>query len=167
MSDYTQIKEQMKQLKQQQLEAAKGFFNQYSKELFDKYPKLNSFGWVQYTPWFNDGDECVFSAHTSEDSLRVNGFSLYNDDEEVSEESDTNPNYFSGYQEHTYEIGEGGRYERVPNPNHNKENKALVSEIVTFLQQFKNGDLKRLFGNHVAVTVNRNGEIGTEEFSHD
>lgn len=29
-------------------------------ELFEKYPKLNSISWVQYTPYFNDGDKCIF-----------------------------------------------------------------------------------------------------------
>lgn len=33
--------------------------------LFDKWgDKLESIGWVQYTPYFNDGDTCEFSVHT-------------------------------------------------------------------------------------------------------
>lgn len=31
-----------------------------TKDLFEKYPDLEWFQWKQYTPYFNDGDECVF-----------------------------------------------------------------------------------------------------------
>lgn len=30
------------------------------KEMFDTYPELESYKWAQYTPYFNDGDECKF-----------------------------------------------------------------------------------------------------------
>jgi hypothetical protein len=45
-------------------------FKEAVKELFKKNPKLQSFSWDEYTPHFNDGDECVFSTHF--DSMRVN-----------------------------------------------------------------------------------------------
>lgn len=32
----------------------------FSENLFAKYPGLESFGWTQYTPYFMDGDPCVF-----------------------------------------------------------------------------------------------------------
>lgn len=33
------------------------------KELFDAYPTLEGVKWEQWTPYFNDGDSCVFSIH--------------------------------------------------------------------------------------------------------
>jgi hypothetical protein len=45
-------------------EHSKMFFAQASKDLFAFYPELRSFGWNQYTPYWNDGDECVFGANT-------------------------------------------------------------------------------------------------------
>lgn len=38
----------------------------FAEELFDKYEGLESFGWTQYTPYFMDGDPCVFSIGHSE-----------------------------------------------------------------------------------------------------
>src|SRR5271165_5041195 len=35
-------------------------------ELFDKYPNLVSFSWVEYSPHFNDGDACTFSVYADE-----------------------------------------------------------------------------------------------------
>ena len=46
--------------------ATKGF-----KELFKKHKSLQSFSWNQYTPYFNDGEECVFGAYT--DYISING----------------------------------------------------------------------------------------------
>lgn len=31
--------------------------------LFDTHPKLKAFRWTQYTPHFNDGEECVFGVN--------------------------------------------------------------------------------------------------------
>lgn len=46
------------------------------KPLFDKYsPDIQSIGWSQYTPYFNDGDECVFSVQN--DDLNMNGEYAY------------------------------------------------------------------------------------------
>lgn len=35
-------------------------FKTISTEIFAKYPEILKFGWTQYTPYFNDGDACVF-----------------------------------------------------------------------------------------------------------
>ena len=31
--------------------------------IFEKYPNLEAFQWTQYTPYFNDGDECTFGVN--------------------------------------------------------------------------------------------------------
>jgi hypothetical protein len=36
---------------------------EYFRDAFAKFPKIVAVGWTQYTPYFNDGDECVFSVH--------------------------------------------------------------------------------------------------------
>jgi len=38
-------------------------FHHLSRELFETNPELISFTFRQYTPYFNDGDECVFSVN--------------------------------------------------------------------------------------------------------
>lgn len=32
-------------------------------EVFEKHPEIKAIGWQQYTPYFNDGDACVFGMH--------------------------------------------------------------------------------------------------------
>ena len=34
------------------------------KSFFDKFPNVEAVRWTQYTPHFNDGDECVFDRHS-------------------------------------------------------------------------------------------------------
>lgn len=46
-------------------------FQQQAKELFDNHSGLESFKWRQYTPYFNDGDECKFDV--DRDSIGING----------------------------------------------------------------------------------------------
>jgi len=46
-------------LKKDALTLSKEVFNDWCKEIFEKHPKVESFGWNQYTPYFNDGDTCV------------------------------------------------------------------------------------------------------------
>lgn len=58
---------------------AREAFKEASTELFDKHPKLESFSWTQYTPYFNDGDECCFSVHY--DCPDINGEYGYDLDE--------------------------------------------------------------------------------------
>ena len=46
-------------------------------------PRIQAISWTQYTPYFNDGDSCTFSAHTSYPSyigIGENGETLENDE---------------------------------------------------------------------------------------
>ncbi len=86
--DYKQVKEQMTMLKEQAKKQAEEFFNQGAKNLFSENPDLESFSWHQYTPYFNDGDPCVFSVHT--DDVYVNGVNEYGDTLDGDEEEEAN-----------------------------------------------------------------------------
>lgn len=63
--------------------------------VFNKFSQLQSFSWTQYTPYFNDGDECVF---------RMNGLHYMNG--EYAEDYDRDdPN--SAWQGEAYEELDG------------------------------------------------------------
>lgn len=80
------IKEKMEALEKEMAEAGANYIRQVAQEAFDKYPELRSFGWTQYTPYFNDGDTCIFAAHT--DDIAINGGSPYELVDEVDENGD-------------------------------------------------------------------------------
>ena len=48
---------------------ASRLFRECVQDLFIRHPEVKSFAWTQYTPYFNDGDECVFGAHTDDPEI--------------------------------------------------------------------------------------------------
>ena len=74
MSELSRIKAQIEGAKKTLSEKARDLISEESKTLFDKYSGLTSFGWLGYTPYFNDGDVCEFSVHCDLDySMYING----------------------------------------------------------------------------------------------
>lgn len=65
-------------------------FTEVVKEIFTTYPKLKSFAWRQYTPYFNDGEPCEFSVHSDSDCISIDGADYYDypnpEDTELTEE---------------------------------------------------------------------------------
>lgn len=50
-------------------------FHRGTTALFESHPELQSFSWTQYTPYFNDGEECVFGVNV--DDPDINGIEGY------------------------------------------------------------------------------------------
>lgn len=66
------IHKQLDAMKQELAIKSKALIQEGAKELFAKYGDVvKSFGWVQYTPYWNDGEECRFRANL--DYPRING----------------------------------------------------------------------------------------------
>src|SRR6478752_151221 len=64
--------------KEEMVEALRKDFAPMFKELFDKSNgKIESIGWKQYSPYFNDGEDCIFSVKADLDyGITVNGEEL-------------------------------------------------------------------------------------------
>lgn len=80
MSKITELKKQINAARD---EARKTFASAFG-EIFDKYPKVKTIGWPQYTPYFNDGDVCEFYSH-HEYCQYINGISI-DDSEDLIDE---------------------------------------------------------------------------------
>lgn len=161
------IEEIIKEVKEKQSEIAKlkqelhkksekAFF-EGAKQIIDSCPDLKSVSWSQYTPYFNDGDVCQFSANTN--YLKVNG--------EHAEEDDTlRPNIVINYgtwnrEKRIYE----GRVEQ-PNPKYNKPLADAVDKMTEFLGIFDDDFYKTQFGDHITVTITDTG-VDTEDYDHE
>lgn len=82
MSKLAELVKEMEGSKKEWVDRARNLFMASVNEMFEKYPTLNNISWPQYTPYFNDGDECIFSVHSY--GANVNGAgSELNDDQEV------------------------------------------------------------------------------------
>ena len=136
---------------------AKSVFGDITKDIFNDNPQLNSFSWNQYTPYFNDGDTCYFSAHT--DYIYVN-------DELVDDSDWYHPSNITSYGKYNtttkkYE----GRVEEN-NPNYDAKMSESVNQIIEILSLFDDNFYLQQFGDHIQVKVTRNG-IQTSECDHD
>lgn len=118
---------------------AKKQFKEFSTQLFDIHPNLELFGWTQYTPYFNDGDECIFGVN---DCFVV----MKNQLEE-------------------YQNGDHWDFASTYNET-DKERIAAFKDIRNFLSNFEDEDMQHMFGDHIKVEVTRSGVV-TEEYSHD
>jgi hypothetical protein len=143
MTKLEELRAKREELKAQITEESKAFFKAESASLFDRFPKLESFGWTQYTPYFNDGEECVFSVNN--DYISVNG-----DDEA------------EGRVKPTYEWAKPPE----PNPKYDADIAEMYPVIQSFVRQFTDEDMKEMFGDHCAVTVTRTG-VEVESYEHD
>jgi|SRR6185503_3542299 hypothetical protein len=145
-----QMNAELEELKKIHLEKSKSMFTKISKMLFDKHPKLESFGWRQYTPYFNDGDECTFSAHTDEPDINdINGY-------------DFSRQRITDYNSTKVE----GKYQEIDNPQYNPDLDLARQDVVSLLNGVDDSVLRQMFGDHVHIKVTSES-TEVEEYDHD
>jgi hypothetical protein len=144
-------------IKKEVVDLSSSIFEDFYKYIFEKYPKLESFGWSQYTPYFNDGDTCIFSVNT--DYISINDECV--DDADWS----SKVNIISwGTWNRELRVYEGKVEE--PNPKYDNELSSASSEISNFLGGFDNDFYLAKFGDHAEITVTKNG-VDISDYEHD
>lgn len=149
--------EQIKKLKKEMLEASNKVFTEMTGILFKDHPKLKSFSWVQYTPYFNDGDTCTFSAGTN--YISING-------ENVDDAEWLSPVKVKSWGTWNREAKVYEGREEVPNLDYDKELADAVEEIREFLSHFDDDFFLSQFGDHAMITITENG-VSIDEYEHD
>lgn len=177
-----------------EIEAARARLKSQSQELlkesfqkiFETYPTVAKIAWTQYTPYFNDGDECVFG---------VNDWEIFSTEEVEDENSSLNSDYDGGY---SYGDAEGHfstwgdenkvtkylwkskdgwttgtepryrqeNYTREENPNYDPAYGEPYEAINDLQRAIDEPSMKEIFGDHVLVEVTKDG-IEVTEYSHD
>ena len=148
---------EISKLKAEAQQMASDAFDEFCKQIFEKHPKIESFGWTQYTPYFNDGDTCTFSANTN--YISING-EYVDDSNWISETTVTN----WGTWNRDLRVYEG-RVE-VPNLDYDAELAKGSDEITEFLSNFDNDFYITRFGDHAEITVTAEG-VSVDEYEHD
>lgn len=70
VQDYLALQKRLRTMRKEFTEASKVIFHEQVIPLFQKFPKLVSFSWTQYTPYFNDGDPCYFRCNSDDPSVQ-------------------------------------------------------------------------------------------------
>ena len=177
MTTLEKINEKLEALNAKRAELLKEIqkdFPDILKPIFEGSDKIQSFGWSQYTPYFNDGDECVFSSNVdypfvNDEYVEDVDFLNKGVHEKITEENVEEHKRFNsteyGYKWYADRpIGETGYFK---NPNFDEQAYKTVEEFKNALSGIPDDFLRDLFGDHCKVTVNRNGSINIEEYYHN
>lgn len=158
-------KEFMKELQQD--------FVPITKEFFNEVPLVQAVVWTQYTPYFNDGDECVFSVH--EPNFVVSGFDPdelespyeYEDDEKYRTLSTGNwIEDIARYREYKNADWAKSSIEKLE--QNIKDYPGYDAKITAFADFLQSNEelLNDLYGDHVAVYLTEDNVV-VEEYDHD
>ncbi len=147
---------ELSELNQKIIDQSSDIFDIFISEIFNKYP-IESFGWSQYTPYFNDGDTCIFSANT--DYLKIND-EYVEESEWISEKNTTNWGTWNA-QTRQYD----NRVE-VDNEKYDPILAKCSDEISDFLSNFDDNFYLKKFGDHAEITVTKDG-FTIEDCEHD
>jgi hypothetical protein len=143
VTDYNKTK---KEFTAKARDAMRGAFT----EFFGANPDIDRIAWTQYTPYFNDGDECIFG-------LTDMFFTLVKDKTDLSDcsyEDDVEGAYGSSWWS-----GDG---EDDPIAEQRAVFALFKKEITTLPDEI----FKNAFGDHVKVIASREG-FDVEEYEHD
>jgi hypothetical protein len=151
-------KEEIKRIKSELREVLSNNFHSLIKELFDTYPELNSIGWKQYTPYFNDGEPCEFRSMHHYPTINGN-----DENYGVSEQPEGVLDIVMLGSEEIYDEN----WKKVKNPNYKPYYAEIVKSVKDFLNQFDDDDMEDLFGDHVSVHITSEGIDIQDYDSHD
>lgn len=140
--------------------------------LFDKYDHIQGFRWQQYTPYFNDGEECLFRVgDIGVQSTRLDG-DYEADDEDQPKWTDGTPSewIFTSDKATTDKWYMDRQAEILALWGDTRESYlaflADLAELNKAVAGIPEDVMQDLFGNHVQITVTREGiEVG--EYDHD
>ena len=152
------------ELKRKFQEQAQEMFKGVTKEFFEKNPGITAVVWTQYTPYFNDGEACVFSVHeatfTNAPDPENIRWGEYNGDEEDVWATDNI----------TYVLNSDRTY-------HKETREAIIAaggvdadSCSAFERMLMSSEMEdvflAMFGDHVKVIATRDG-FDVEDYDHD
>ena len=126
-------------------------------------PGCGSFGWAQYTPYFNDGDPCVFGVHAFWTAPAADAVETADDEDEegyygIHESYGNRPSRWDPdqrkYVDMPYEGPDEARYDRLVALKDAIEGGRFLDVLLV------------AFGDHAEVTV-RKDRIDVESYHHD
>lgn len=147
MSKLDNLRKEMKALKSKMKKEGKVALKETFVEYFDKHPIVECIVWTQYTPYFNDGEACMFG---------VNEFEVH-----FKKENSSNLQV-------TFEVDDYGYGEYYDSDNFTDEQSAADVDLGVLQNSCMDVDdiLHDLFGDHCKVVATRKG-FKVTEFEHD
>ena len=160
---YQEAKSKMAEAKKQIEKIAKDAFKDMTTEFFEDHPEIVSFGWTQYTPFWNDGDTCTFSANTEYPivTFTAKDGKTLRYDENMGELTEVGTAVRD--EEEDIEYSEDDEIEMEP---YDDEISKYAKAVSNFLSNFGDDDLLTMFDDHQKITVTRK-KVQTEEYEDE
>lgn len=159
--------EEQRALKAKFQAEAQAMFKETMKEFFDKNPGITALKWTQYTPYFNDGDACVFRVndvyYTNASADELENVTAWGEYEGEDESVWVTYNI-------AYVLNSGRKYYE------DEVAKILAAggvdegscELIDKMIQSSEMEeiMKEMFGDHVVITATRDG-FDVNNYEHD
>lgn len=139
-------------------------FDDIIKKFFEAVPVVKAITWTQYTPYFMDGDSCVFSVNEVNFSNFIsknlhNGIADYFDENDEDEDEDVIDDSSDKKEKWSTSL------------YYAEENKYLTAEQVELCKKvsklISNDDMmESLFGDHTIIQISRDGMV-QDDYEHD
>lgn len=144
VAEYTKTKEEF-------VEKSKNAMRTAFNEFFDANPDIDKITWTQYTPYFNDGDPCVFG-------VQEMYFTLDKDEVDINE-LDYQDEEYRCYSDFFWDDN-GKRFDPVA------EYRAEFKKFTQQIGKLPDEIFLNTFGDHVRVIASRSG-FDVQEYEHD
>lgn len=135
---------------------------------FNSCPEVEYITWTQYTPYFNDGDECIFSVNDMVYKLKTDTVNEdYNDLYDAYTSSSISW-YLKQPEKYAKEIERFNMFVEDLNISVERLNEINGSfkHFVTLLNRLDDEVFKQTFGDHVIITATIDG-FDVEEYDHE
>jgi len=130
-------------------------------QVFAAIPSATAIGWTQYTPYFNDGEACVFGVNGPDICTKM--ISVNDDGEVITEEGEA-LDYLDDYFDGTFSLA----YDKFPNDDvQRKAMQAELDDAFAPMAGIPDEIMRRVFGDGVRVIIFRNGTVKVDEYDHD
>lgn len=166
LAEFKALSKNIKTMREEQKKVAQTAFHDGAKTLFERYGDIVAeISWTQYTPYFNDGEPCVFRASTDYAAI-------ISVEEKASVEEGSHPHYDS-LRDLRYDEG-GATFSKYSADSKVSEKYGQIDPryvealgaINLFLGTWDEQSLEDLFGDHAQVIMTRDG-VDVEEYDHE
>jgi len=166
MSKLNELITKHEEMKAEFQRQAQDLFKELAREFWDKNPALTAVKWAQYTPYFNDGDACVFGigevVFTNAPVDELDEVSVWGEYEGEAEGifAVTNIGYVLNSDSKYYDRDR--KYILALGDRIDAESIEEFGRAVCKLDEV----MLAMFGDHVQVTMTREG-FDVEDYEHD
>lgn len=151
IQDYAKINEQFHKFQTEYYKQCEKLFKATFVQFFKENPKIVCVTWTQYTPYFNDGEPCVFSTGDKW-FLTKEGYEDFK-------------NCGGSYAEE-YAAGKPSYYEEKYRKDLTEKDFEIIDKFQQFLFSTADDVYLTLFGDHSYVIATKEG-FEVDECSHD